>query len=101
MLFDQKFWASMTNSHGYSPDYHGWPGKINVVTVVIGLSYGAQWSILLASVSELFGLRSFGAFYNFITLANPAGSLIFSQLIASRIYDYYAEKQAALTHTFN
>ena len=74
----------------------GWPGKIYVVTVVIGLCYGANLSIFLASVSELFGLRSFGALYNFITLANPAGSLIFSQLIASSIYDYYAEKQAAL-----
>ncbi|PON95769.1 Major facilitator [Trema orientale] len=73
----------------------GWPGQIYVVTVLIGISYGALWAIAIASVSELFGLKSFGSLYNFLTLANPAGSLIFSELLASGIYDYYAEKQAA------
>ncbi|KAL5543892.1 hypothetical protein UlMin_007676 [Ulmus minor] len=73
----------------------GWPGQIYVVTVLIGLGYGAHWGIVPATASELFGLKSFGALYNFLTLASPAGSLIFSELIASGIYDYYAEKQAA------
>ncbi|XP_062115932.1 protein NUCLEAR FUSION DEFECTIVE 4-like [Humulus lupulus] len=74
----------------------GWPGQIYVLTVLIGLGYGAHWAILPASVSELFGLKSFGALYNFLTLSNPAGSLIFSEALASGIYDYYAEKQASL-----
>ncbi|XP_030531115.1 protein NUCLEAR FUSION DEFECTIVE 4-like [Rhodamnia argentea] len=74
----------------------GFPGEIYVLTVLIGLGYGAQWAIVPASASELFGLKSFGALYNFFTLASPAGSLIFSGVIASGIYDYYAEKQAAL-----
>ncbi|PON77284.1 Major facilitator [Parasponia andersonii] len=78
----------------------GWSGQIYVVSLLVGLGYGAHWAIIPASVSELFGLRSFGALYNFITLANPAGSLIFSELIASGIYDYYAEKQAALRHQY-
>ena len=56
----------------------GWPGQIYVVTVLIGLGYGAHWAILPASVSELFGLKSLGALYNCLTLSNPAGSLIFS-----------------------
>lgn len=75
----------------------GWPGEIYVVSVLIGLGYGAHWAIVPASASELFGLKSFGALYNFLTLASPAGSLIFSGVIASGIYDYYAEKQAALS----
>ncbi|XP_050375535.1 protein NUCLEAR FUSION DEFECTIVE 4-like [Argentina anserina] len=74
----------------------GLPGQIYVSTVLIGLGYGAHWAILPAAASELFGLKSFGALYNFLTMANPAGSLIFSEVIASGIYDYYAEKQAAL-----
>ncbi|GMY15132.1 protein NUCLEAR FUSION DEFECTIVE 4-like isoform X1 [Fagus crenata] len=75
----------------------GWPGEIYVLSVLIGLGYGAHWAIVPASASELFGLKSFGALYNFLTLASPAGSLIFSGVIASGIYDYYAEKQAALS----
>ncbi|XP_057487237.1 protein NUCLEAR FUSION DEFECTIVE 4-like [Actinidia eriantha] len=74
----------------------GWPGAIYVVTVLIGLGYGANWAIVPAAVSELFGLKSFGALYNFLTLASPAGSLIFSGVIASGIYDYEAKKQASL-----
>ncbi|KAL6181788.1 hypothetical protein ACLB2K_048437 [Fragaria x ananassa] len=74
----------------------GFPGQIYVSTVLIGLGYGAHWAILPAAASELFGLKSFGALYNFLTMANPAGSLIFSEVIASGIYDYYAEKQATL-----
>lgn len=74
----------------------GWPGQIYVLTVLMGFGYGAHWAILPAAASELFGLKSFGALYNFLTIANPAGSLIFSEVIASGIYDYYAAKQAAL-----
>ncbi|KAE8697090.1 ZNF511 protein [Hibiscus syriacus] len=47
---------------------------------------------------ELFGLKKFGALYNFLNLANPAGTLIFSSLIASSIYDREAEKQAHQYH---
>lgn len=75
----------------------GWPGAIYVVTVIIGSGYGAHWAIMPAAISELFGLKSFGALYNFLTLASPVGSLIFSCVIASGIYDYEAEKQASLT----
>ncbi|KAK7377664.1 hypothetical protein VNO80_03093 [Phaseolus coccineus] len=71
----------------------GWPGAMYVGTLLVGLGYGAHWAIVPATASELFGLRNFGALYNFITLANPAGTLIFSSLIASTIYDSEAEKQ--------
>ncbi|CAE6100642.1 unnamed protein product [Arabidopsis arenosa] len=33
---------------------------------------------IFSTASELFGLKKFGALYNFLTLANPAGSLVFS-----------------------
>ncbi|KAK9108503.1 hypothetical protein Syun_024514 [Stephania yunnanensis] len=72
----------------------GWPGAMHVGTLLIGLGYGAHWAIVPAAASELFGLKNFGALYNFLTLANPGGSLIFSGLIASSIYDHEAEKQS-------
>ncbi|XP_015893829.3 protein NUCLEAR FUSION DEFECTIVE 4 [Ziziphus jujuba] len=72
----------------------GWPGAMYIGTMLIGLGYGAHWAIVPAAASELFGLKNFGVLYNFITMANPAGGLLFSGLIASNIYDHEAEKQA-------
>ena len=74
------------------------PGAMYVATLLIGLGYGAHWAIVPAAASELFGLQNFGALYNFLTIANPAGSLVFSGLIASSIYDLEAEKQAHEHH---
>lgn len=72
----------------------GWPGAMYIGTLLIGLCYGAHWAIVPATASELFGLKKFGALYNFLALANPLGSLVFSSVIASNIYDREAEKQA-------
>lgn len=77
----------------------GWPGAMYIGTLLIGLGYGAHWAIVPAAASELFGLKKFGALYNFLTLANPAGSLVFSGLIASSLYDHEAEKQAHGHHS--
>lgn len=74
------------------------PGALYVGTVLIGIGYGFHWAIVPATASELFGLKSFGALYNFLTMANPAGCLIFSGLIAGPLYDHEAEKQAPGRH---
>lgn len=63
-------------------------------TLLVGIGYGAHWAIVPAAASELFGVKYFGALYNFLTVANPAGSLVFSGIIASGIYDAEAAKQA-------
>lgn len=69
------------------------PGSIYVVSAVMGSGYGAHWVIVPSAASELFGIKSFGAFYNFLAVGTPAGSLIFSGIIASGIYDYEAKIQ--------
>ncbi|KAK4367361.1 hypothetical protein RND71_011153 [Anisodus tanguticus] len=76
----------------------GWPGAMYIGTLLVGLGYGAHWAIVPAAASELFGLKNFGALYNFLTIANPAGSLVFSGVIASTIYDSEAAKQAQERH---
>ncbi|MCE3050259.1 hypothetical protein HAX54_046762 [Datura stramonium] len=76
----------------------GWPGAMYIGTLLVGLGYGAHWAIVPAAASELFGLKNFGALYNFLTIANPAGSLVFSGVIASSIYDSEAAKQAQERH---
>ncbi|KAJ1269328.1 hypothetical protein BS78_07G203400 [Paspalum vaginatum] len=75
-----------------------WPGTMYVGTLLVGLGYGAHWAIVPAAASELFGVKNFGTLYNFLTVANPAGSLVFSGVIASGIYDAEAAKQAQQRH---
>ncbi|WVZ85333.1 hypothetical protein U9M48_032274 [Paspalum notatum var. saurae] len=70
-----------------------WPGTIYIASLLVGLGYGAHWAIVPAAVSELFGVKHFGAMYNFLILANPTGSLFFSGLIVSVLYDREAAKQ--------
>ena len=60
-----------------------WPGTMYIGTLLVGVGYGAHWAIVPAAASELFGVKNFGALYNFLTVANPAGSLVFSGVIAS------------------
>ncbi|OIW03370.1 hypothetical protein TanjilG_29355 [Lupinus angustifolius] len=72
----------------------GLVGQVYVLAISNGFGYGAHWSIALAATSELFGLKSFGTLLNFLTMANPVGSLFLSGFVASTIYDYYAEQQA-------
>ncbi|CAL9230226.1 unnamed protein product [Arabidopsis halleri] len=86
--------AQLIMSVGHIFFAYGWPGAMYIGTLLIGLGYGAHWAIVPATASELFGLKKFGALYNFLTLANPAGSLVFSGMIASSIYDREAEQQA-------
>ncbi|KAM0042893.1 putative MFS transporter superfamily [Helianthus debilis subsp. tardiflorus] len=71
------------------------PGAIYIKSVVMGSCYRAHWAMVPSVVSELFGLKSFGALYNFLTLPSPTGSLIFSGVIASGIYDYETKIQSA------
>jgi MFS family permease len=70
-----------------------WPGSMYTGSLLVGLGYGAHWSIIPATASELFGVKNFGVLYNFLTMANPAGSLVFSGFIAGTLYDLEAEKQ--------
>ncbi|KAK6912955.1 Nodulin-like [Dillenia turbinata] len=88
--------AQLVMAVGHFIIFMGW--SMHVATLLIGLGYGAHWAIVPATASELFGLKKFGALYNFLTLANPAGSLVFSGIIASNIYDREAEKQAHNIH---
>ncbi|QCD99326.1 transcription initiation factor TFIIH subunit 4 [Vigna unguiculata] len=64
-------------------------GQCMFGTLLCGLGYGAHWAIVPTTASELFGLKNFGALYNFISLANPIGIPIFSSLIAStKVWDH-------------
>lgn len=70
-----------------------WPGMLYVGCLLVGLGYGAHWSIVPATASELFGLKHFGTLYNFLTVAMPFGTLLWSGVVAGHVYDHNAAKQ--------
>lgn len=71
-------------------------GTLYPAVAVLGICYGSQFSVMIPTVSELFGLKHFGLFYNFMSLGNPLGAVLFSGLLAGHIYDNELEKQQAL-----
>lgn len=85
--------AQFTMAVGHIIFAMGWSGSLYLGTLLVGLGYGAHWAIIPATASEIFGLKNFGVLYNFFIMANPAGSFIFSGLIAGTLYDWEAEKQ--------
>lgn len=68
-------------------------GTLHIATGVLGICYGVQFSIMVPTASELFGLKNFGIFFNFMSLGNPLGALLFSGLLAGFVYDNEAAKQ--------
>lgn len=68
------------------------PGSLYVASVIVGLTYGAQWGVMPAVASEVFGLRYFSTLYNWLTITNPTGSYLLSVCIAGYLYDIEAEK---------
>ncbi|XP_024521553.1 protein NUCLEAR FUSION DEFECTIVE 4 [Selaginella moellendorffii] len=70
-----------------------WPFSLYIGSLLVGLSYGVHWAAVPSAVSELFGLKNFGSFYNFLTIASPLATILFSGVLAGTIYDREAAKQ--------
>jgi hypothetical protein len=73
----------------------GVPGSLYVASVAIGFCFGAAQPLILASVSELFGLRYYSTLYNLCGTASPVGSYILNVRVAGRMYDREAARQGA------
>ncbi|KAL0340443.1 UNVERIFIED_CONTAM: hypothetical protein Sradi_4561100 [Sesamum radiatum] len=72
-------------------------GTLFAGTSLLGICYGFQFSIMVPTASELFGLKNFGLFFNFMSLGNPLGAYLFSGLLAGFVYDNEAAKQHSAT----
>ncbi|XP_010480493.1 PREDICTED: protein NUCLEAR FUSION DEFECTIVE 4-like [Camelina sativa] len=66
-------------------------------TALLGTCYGFQYSLMVPTASELFGLEHFGIIYSFMILGNPIGAVLFSGLLAGRLYDAEAIRQGSST----
>lgn len=66
-----------------------------VASVIIGFCFGAQWPLIFAIISELFGLKYYSTLYNFGGSASPIGLYILNVRITGHLYDKEAKKQLA------
>ncbi|KAI3458925.1 hypothetical protein Pfo_015588 [Paulownia fortunei] len=69
------------------------PNGLYVASVIIGFCFGAQWPLLFAIISELFGLKYYSTLYNFGSVASPIGLYLLNVRVAGHLYDREAEKQ--------
>ncbi|KAL1313781.1 hypothetical protein AAHE18_16G137100 [Arachis hypogaea] len=54
----------------------GVPNSLYLSSVIIGFCFGAQWPLMFAIISEIFGLKYYSTLYNFGAAASPVGSYI-------------------------
>ncbi|CAL5090918.1 unnamed protein product [Urochloa decumbens] len=71
----------------------GVPGSLYAASVLIGFCFGAQWPLVFAVISEVFGLKYYSTLYNFGGMASPVGSYILNVRVAGRLYDAQAARQ--------
>ncbi|KAK6783763.1 hypothetical protein RDI58_017217 [Solanum bulbocastanum] len=72
-------------------------GTLYAATALLGVCYGVQFTTMVPTASELFGLKHFGIIFNFMSLGNPLGAYLFSGLLAGYLYDNEAVKQHSAT----
>ncbi|XP_010068870.2 protein NUCLEAR FUSION DEFECTIVE 4 [Eucalyptus grandis] len=75
------------------------PNGLYFASIIIGFCFGAQWPLLFAIISEIFGLKYYSTLYNFGSVASPIGGYLLNVRVAGHLYDKEAKKQlAALGH---
>lgn len=86
--------ALLTMSIGHIIIASGFPGNLYVGSVIVGICYGSQWSLMPAITAEIFGIRNMGTIFNTITVASPIASYILSVRVIGYIYDREAGASA-------
>ncbi|PRQ33385.1 putative major facilitator superfamily domain-containing protein [Rosa chinensis] len=71
------------------------PGSVYMASVMIGVSFGAQLTLLFTIISELFGLKYYATLFNCGQLASPLGSYILNVRVTGMLYDREALKVLA------
>lgn len=71
------------------------PASLYVASVFIGFAYGALFTLILAIISDLFGLKFYATLFNCGQLASPVGTYVLNVKVAGRLYDQEALKQLA------
>lgn len=93
------FITLMIMSIGHGVMASGLPGALYVGSVIVGVGYGSQWSLMPTITSEIFGVAHMGSIFNTITIASPVGSYVFSVRVVGYIYDKEASERHTCTGT--
>ncbi|XP_028125043.1 uncharacterized protein LOC114321979 [Camellia sinensis] len=72
------------------------PSGLYIASIIIGFCFGAQWPLLFAIISEVFGLKYYSRLYNFGSVASPIGFYILNVRVTGHLYDKEAERQGAI-----
>lgn len=70
----------------------GFRGNLYLGPVLVGIGYGAHWSLMPTITSEIFGVKHMGTIFNTIAAASPLGSYILSVKVVGYIYDKQADE---------
>jgi len=62
-------------------------GTLYPAVAFLGVYYGVQISVMIPTVSEVFGLKHYDVLSSMMGLGNPIGVVLFSVLLAVNIYD--------------
>ncbi|GMP33557.1 hypothetical protein CsSME_00006825 [Camellia sinensis var. sinensis] len=92
-----------TMSIGHAVIASGFPGALYIGSVLVGVCYGSQWSLMPTIASEIFGVVHMGTIFNTITIASPVGSYFLSVRVVGYIYDREASMEGDMcigTHCF-
>ncbi|KAJ9159894.1 hypothetical protein P3X46_025348 [Hevea brasiliensis] len=69
------------------------PSGLYAASIIIGFCFGAQWPLILAIISEIFGLKYYSTLFNFGSAASPIGLYLLNVKVAGHLYDREAKKQ--------
>ncbi|KAL0409979.1 UNVERIFIED_CONTAM: hypothetical protein Slati_3587600 [Sesamum latifolium] len=73
----------------------GIPNSLYAASVITGFCFGAQWPLVFAIISEIFGLKYYSTLYSLGGGASPLGAYILNVRITGHLYDREAVKQMA------
>lgn len=76
-----------TMALGYMIFTSGFLANLYFESILVGVSYGSQWTLMPAITCEIFGVTHMGTIFNTITVANPIRSSVLSILVIGYIYD--------------
>ncbi|KAH9615463.1 hypothetical protein KSS87_021378 [Heliosperma pusillum] len=69
------------------------PNGLYVASVIVGFCFGAQWPLISAIISEIFGLRHYSTLFNVGAVASPLGAYLLNVRVTGHLYDKEATRQ--------
>ena len=75
----------------------GVPNSLYFSSIVIGFCFGAQWPLIYAIISEIFGLKYYATLSSMSGGASPIGAYILNVRVAGHLYDREAQRQMEAT----